>query len=396
MKRTSVNIKECVYSCICVIVFLFAFYPSYFEEIPLIAQNDIFINLLIATGFCLYVVRRQKIMDVNLWVIAFVVWQILVTAFNGGTIALAIWGQGVLLICLVLAIQFFYHMSEKVFLKILYVLFYALIVVNYFSLLLFPDGMIVDIRGTSDTNFFLGNYNTFIVYIFIALITGYLYMKKYQGRGKIRLHYMVFCGIAFLTYTRVRSVTSIIGLVLLFIYAMFFNKKWTRGFLNIKVYVLFHIFFFYAFVWNTGNSGLLSSAMRFLNKDITFTGRTLIWEAIKPDIQAHWLIGNGVWSGKLMAEKIAVVTAAHAHNLYLDIWFKTGLVGFSIIALLFCICCSKLRKLDKAEVRYFLEAFLGILMLMSQFEAYSIKFIFFVLVFISAYADHNRRGAVRT
>lgn len=394
MKRISLNKKSMLFSFICVVVFLFAFYPGYFEEILLIAQGDVFVNLLIATGFCFYILHRQKIADVSLWVITFVIWQIFVTAFNGGTIALAIWGQGVLLICLVLAVQLFYHTSEKIFLKTLYVLFYSLILVNYLSLLLFPEGMIVDQRGISSTNFFLGNYNGFIIYIFIALITGYIYIAKYQK--KFQLHYIILWGIVFFTYMRVHSATSVVGLTLLLIYSLLFNRKWTRRFLNIKIYTFFHAIFFYMFVWNSWNSVFLKIVTEVLNKDLTFTGRTLIWEAIKPYIREHWLLGNGLWNGELMAEKIGMVQAVNAHNLYLDIWFKTGLVGFSIIALLFCICCSKLRKQDKAEVRYFLEAFLGILMLMSQFEAYSIKFIFFVLVFISAYADHNRRGAVRT
>ena len=172
-------------------------------------------------------------------------------------------------------------------------------------------------------------------------------------------------------------------------YILFLNYKWTRGVLNLITYTIVNSVFFVLFVWNTSKGALLSSLTGLINKDITFTGRTSIWEGVKPYICQHWLLGNGLEQGKVMAEKIGMIQAVNAHNLYLDLVYKTGLSGFLLIAFLFVLTCSKIRKIEDPKIRYFLEAFIGIFMFMSQFEAYSIKFIFFMLVFLYMYGCKN-------
>ena len=93
-----------------------------------------------------------------------------------------------------------------------------------------------------------------------------------------------------------------------------------------------------------------------------------------------------------MAEKVGMIQAVNAHNFYLDTIYKTGLLGLLLLAISFLYSLYWLKKIENQKLRYFLEAFLGIFMFMSQFEAYNIKFIFFMLTFITMYGYSRKNN----
>ena len=250
--------------------------------------------------------------------------------------------------------------------------------------------MYEDIRGITDTNYFLGNYNGFIIYIFPALITGYLYFKKYTN--KLPPGYLFLWVISLLTFIIKRSATSLIGLSIFGIYILFFNTQKSHLFFNIKSYLAANIAFFYFFVWNSSNNQILNLVTSLIGKDITFTGRTLIWKNAKYHIYDCWLIGNGLEKAETITNKLGFIQATSAHNLMLDLLYKTGFLGFIILSIPFFIFLNNLKKINNIKIRYFLEAFCGILLLMSQFEAYNLKFILFIFTILYMYTCENRKS----
>lgn len=77
-----------------------------------------------------------------------------------------------------------------------------------------------------------------------------------------------------------------------------------------------------------------------LGKDLTFTGRTYIWESVIGMIQQRPLLGYGYtafWQG-LEGPSVAVVSAVdwavpHSHNGYLDLCLDLGIVGLTLFVL---------------------------------------------------------------
>lgn len=77
-------------------------------------------------------------------------------------------------------------------------------------------------------------------------------------------------------------------------------------------------------------------------RDMTFTGRTYIWDAVWQKIWLHPIrgFGYGMWSAvddrtKLWIQMMVGDTAAHSHNTWLDIWLQLGLVPLCILI----YCC---------------------------------------------------------
>ncbi|MCB6608389.1 O-antigen ligase family protein [[Clostridium] symbiosum] len=393
MKSIMFNFCHVIIALLLGILLLFSFYPAYFEFIPFIAKYDILINIITICCVFFYFLRYRKIRSVILIVCLFTIIQLISTIFNHVDVKTSIWGRGILLLSMCGGIQWGYNYNEKMFLKIIYYLFYCLLIINLATMFFFPGGMFENINGIKEYNFFLGNYNVFVLYFFMAGISGFLYIKKY--RGKMTVDYIILYCVMFLTLYKMRSATSIVGISLLLIYNMFLNNKYTRFILNIKLYTILNIIFFYVVVWNSSENLILKAITGFLKRDITFSGRAEIWKVIKPFIYQHWLIGNGLETQDVIFEKLSPVQAVHAHNIYLDILYKNGVLGFLCIVFIFFLLINKLKKVESQQMRYYLEAFLGIFMLMCQFEAYSIKFLFFMLVFIYIYASENQKKGIQ-
>lgn len=372
-------------------IVLFSFFPDYLNYTVLV-KYDIFINLTIVSLIIFYLMYYQKIHKYYLLVSMFLIIQLFSTILHHGQIASAIWGKGILLLYMCVGIQFTYNYNENIFLKNIYCFFYLLIIINFISLLLFPDGMYEDIRGIKNTNFFLGNYNGFIIYIYPTIAIGYIFFKKYSN--KIPLNYIILWFISLGTIIIKGSITSLFGLCFLVLYMILFNNKVFRYIFNIKTYLIFNISFFYFLVWNNSNSWLLKKMVNLLGKDITFTGRTKIWQNAKVHIMNHLLLGNGLESAEVLSEKLNLYDkmsfVAHTHNLVIDVLYKSGLGGFIVFSMLFLLLLQKVKRLNDTKIRYFLEAFLSIFLLMSQFEAYNIKPIFIILTILYFYTSNNQ------
>lgn len=166
--------------------------------------------------------------------------------------------------------------------------------------------------------------------------------------------------------------------------------------MNLRIYTIGNALFFLIFVWAPTNGGILAPILNLIRKDLTFTGRTDIWLAVKEIIFSSHYLGIGMQDGENIAERIGMVQAINAHNLYLNILLILGVGGVIITVIMYAYTVYCLNKIVNEKVRYFLETILGVLMFMAQFEAYSMKFILYLMMLFCLYAEkdiqHNQLG----
>lgn len=127
-------------------------------------------------------------------------------------------------------------------------------------------------------------------------------------------------------------------------------------------------------------------------RDMTLTGRTVIWSAVWAQIESSPFLGHGygIWSSEnpvrtMMWQAIGDV-AAHSHNSWLDIWLQLGLFG--LIALILVVVVASGRALwllmmtNIPETQFFL-AIIILLMIRSvsevEFTDPSIKGLFWLV-----------------
>lgn len=89
---------------------------------------------------------------------------------------------------------------------------------------------------------------------------------------------------------------------------------------------------------------------------MTLSGRTELWAAAWPDIQSHFILGNGYVSSKLVSmDKDVSWYAGHMHNGFLESLYNNGLLGLLLVIYVHVIIVSDLVKLyrhsHKKELR---------------------------------------------
>lgn len=365
-------------------VLLTNFFPNYFLQSEILKSARAGLNIIAFVGSILYAVVFRKYNLSIFFVVGYIVIQIMSTFLNGGDSLSAVYGSGALWLTLCITVQFAYEKNEKLFLKTVYGLFYILILVNYITILVFPKGLYYDRHELDGVCFLLGNYNGFIIYIMFALITGYIYEIQYKR--KLTWKFVLFCVLTIATYLQVKSVTSIVGVCCIMMYLLVSRFGWFDRILNLKTYVLANIIFFFFIVWNGSSSALILLFLTFVGKTVTFSGRTMIWQRTRNNLEKHWLLGLGLKSDNDMLQEVGGLSA---HNLYLDTIYQTGLVGFGLLVGFFVYISSCMRKLDSQDLKDFLSVCIGVFMLMAQFEAYSMRFILFMFTFISMYSKKH-------
>lgn len=387
MRLKPLNSSIILYGVWVAIMLLFAFYPAYFNEISFINKIDIYINLTLVFFIGMEIIKTHRSNLLFMYILLYTLISLIITIVKLGNIANVIWGNGILLLILMWGMYKYYHTNPILFEKVTYKLMYLLILINLITVFLFPQGLIVDTRGISSTNFFLGNYNSYIQYLILTILSGYLYYMHTQGRIPVQW-YLIFI-VGFVFYWKKFSATSCLGLSIILIYHIMLNRNITRWFLNLKVYISVNVIFFVAFVWSSGNTGILAPILKMFHKDFTFTGRTEIWTSVKNLISASPFWGIGTQSMEVIAEKIGLIQAVNAHNLYLNIWLTAGGIGILIFMLILFYTAHKITKIKNNNIRYFLEMILGTILFMAQFEAYTIKFFFFLMMLLCLYVEET-------
>lgn len=147
-----------------------------------------------------------------------------------------------------------------------------------------------------------------------------------------------------------------------------------------------------------------------LGKDLTFTGRTSLWEIVIEMIKQRPLLGygyNGFWRG-LQGPSALVLDAAswavpHSHNGFLDLWLDLGFLGVLVFVLGFVMSVIRairwLRLTKKVEDIWPLLFLSGIL-LYNLVESTILKrhdffWIFYVATVLSRPVQHSQAKKVK-
>jgi exopolysaccharide production protein ExoQ len=92
----------------------------------------------------------------------------------------------------------------------------------------------------------------------------------------------------------------------------------------------------------------VGGVLSIMGRDVTFTGRTVLWQAILPVALANPILGVGYgsfWIKPPISYDLSIMVN-ESHNGYLDIFVETGVVGLSLFLIfLFCSCLSARKAL---------------------------------------------------
>lgn len=247
--------------------------------------------------------------------------------------------------------------------------------INLITIFLFPSGMYVS-RYTH--NWFLGYDNGHILYILPFLVVYCLLyiINKDHLTLKSFLIITIFTASIYITW----SVTSVVGISLFTVYIIFRHRLIFDRFLNIRMYIYSNVIIFFGIIIFRIQNIFAFLIENILKKDLTFTGRTKIWDNGLYWFQKRPLIGNGVQNTLVNYSRI---NAVHCHNYYLQILYQSGLLGFLGFSILLFLVAHQLNSIPPNKYTRFISFSIFCFLLMLQIEAYTYMTTFFGLLTIA-------------
>lgn len=257
-------------------------------------------------------------------------------------------------------------------------IFLLLIFINFITILLFPNGLYVTERYS--TNWFFQYDNTHIFMympaIAISFLSSSINDKKISIKNVILLLLIVF------SVFYCKSSNSIIGLSIFIIYLLF-NRFFDKiKLLNSKTYFIIFILIFvfivlfriqYIFEW---------LIVGIFNKKLTFTGRTYIWDKCIKLITKAPLLGYGFEDSSIFSLKLGSIYFTHAHNTLLNVMYRGGLFLLVSFLSILVLTSQQLYIYKKYSITRLCSIIFFSCLVMMNFEAREDKIGLYILLII--------------
>lgn len=322
----------------------------------------------------LYILKAKCSKNI-IYTIIFIIVLIVSTILNNGELNNCIM-LGIKILTLCLIVEFGVKRNTKTFLIAFEFILSILVYINFITLLIYPKGMYMSYVSGYSSNWFLGFKNIHILYILPAILLNLI--NNSIASRKITVRTCTLLMVSTFSMIRVWSATGIVGIVLCLLYIFLPQKVKNAKFFYIKNYIITEVSLFLGIVMFRIQNLFSYIIVDLLKKDLTFTGRTIIWDYIIEYIKQKPLLGYGIESTITRFSKGTLLHSYHAHNIILELIYKTGLIGLFIIILIIVDVKKQLGNFKENVVARHLAFWIFIYMIISLTEAYDMDMFFFI------------------
>ena len=230
--------------------------------------------------------------------------------------------------------------------------------INILFTIIMPNG-IPGFSSASTPYFLYGNMNTTVKYVFPGLCCSML-LDSRVGKKMSVYSFLFFVGMLYLCLEVYFMATAFIGMLFVFLWLLF-KSLFNRYLRSCYVWIIIIVFIVEIFiVISFGYSSIALLISDLFGKDITFSGRALLWQQMLYAIQSNPILGYGLRDSDYVRSLVGI--SAGAHNYYLDLSFQRGLVGLASFLSIFIYILVKLK--NKNGDIYLLLGFVGAYLLM--------------------------------
>ncbi len=265
--------------------------------------------------------------------------------------------------------------NELVCLSYLTSWLWLLIILNFASILIYPEGIYRsysdDLGWYSDAHWILGHKNIIIgIFLFTIIVS---FLNSYFMYGRVLLRYkvgMILCTIeAFL----MDSQTSAFILAIICVFTFFIPLGKIIEKIDSRWIVIGEIVLFVGIVISKVYMYFSFIIQDIMGRSMTLSGRTTIWPvALKMISEKPW-IGYGIRDYKWITSSLGRSWAVHTHCQYLEWAFTGGIFLFVTGVILFWQCAKNINDIQPREIQILMKAVLLGLMTGMQTEVFMFK-----------------------
>ena len=333
--------------------------------------------------------RYGKITIPAVWLFVFLGWSFVTTFFLSGN-TLSYYQVFLPVAAMALLIE----------LAIIYKGYALLDAVAVFRIYLYINFLLIILfrQGVSGPERWLLGYRNMQSWTILPVVT-LLVIRAFWKFGKLDIVTVLDLMISLITLIVIKSATSWVGA---FVYLIFFcislicykKRKAIPGIINLFDGLAVSVLFFAGIVVFKLQAVFEPLIVSVFHRDISFTGRTRVWDMALQYIREHWLVGAGYLKRaeyiKLFPDD--VFQYPHPHNYFLSLLMQGGIVLLGIVTIGFVISGIRLWKNRDCLAANLLLAFLLSILVMGFTEALSIYMcpLMYPMLVLSMHAEELR------
>lgn len=253
----------------------------------------------------------------------------------------------------------------------LYYLFATVIVINFATML--TGGIGTALNG--DLLYFIGGKNSIALTAIPTIPIVYLY--SYFNYKKLKLIPMVLILMSVISIFLSASGTGMVVALLTTIF-IFISKKLSPSFFT--YFVIYLVSFFTIVIFRFQEALFGNFIVNVLHKDLTFTGRTFIWDVAISQIKQSWFFGYG-WGNKVISMYFANLT--ESHDGILDVLMFCGAFGCLFFLFILIMAGKKLVAHKNNILSKILSFSMFAYLIISLTESVFFKMEFWILIVLS-------------
>ncbi|CDA16250.1 o-antigen polymerase [Clostridium sp. CAG:571] len=357
-----------------IILLLFPFYkPDCLTSFYYINYIYTLMSIAVFTFLFIIYIKKMKInkFDILIWLFYGIL--MISTFLNEGSM-LKVISDLSLNIGIVLLANLFLKENKLEFLKALSIYFYALLILNTISIVVFPNG-IAQTEYLKTPIYLIGIDNrfafTYLPGLCIIAIYDYLINKKFT-----KFTYIYFLA-TYITFLYFWSAGALVAETLFIIFYILVYKFKKKKLVN-KYFPTVIILFFTLVIFRLQNL-FKYIIVNVLHKDLTLSSRTLIWDKVIEIISEHKILGIGVQKSNTM---IALISAYHSHSYFLNIMLQAGIIGIIIYIIIVFKVFKRLNNNRENFISQIIAFSLFVLYIMLLVDTFDITANLFLLLTI--------------
>ena len=342
--------------------------PSYMTKVSFF--NTLFAIIKIFCTIILLLKKNLKINTNDIVVLLFIAIYSIANIYNGLGIV-AVIERYLSWIVITFLIEVYMEKDYKVFIGYTSTILSCLVIINFISILMNP----VNYYNNLTRVHFLGFDNDNVPVLLLAV---YFNIFNIMLNKKGKLAYLSIIT-AIISSILVWSANGIIGISMVMLYLLIIRKIWRNGskVLNLKIYYAIALLFFVLVVLLRVQDHLSFLIQDILNRDLTFTGRTYIWDYAIESISNNKIFGIGIYDFALRLSRTGVY---HAHCTLLNITFEAGILGLISYFSIWILSVVKSEKYKSNKYIYLTSYFIFIFLIITLVEFYVKDIMFITLI----------------
>lgn len=289
--------------------------------------------------------------------------------------------HGIIAIVLLLDVGIRY--DSKTVINVLEKVLFILVAINFTTILIYPNGLYE--TSLYSNNWFLQYDNLHIMVYFPAILVS-LINNNLKNRKNSIITILLFLMISYSVFYCFSANTTFAYSVFI-IYTIFGTLIDKSRIFNARSYFLAFIVMFLSIVVFRVQKVFSWLIVDIFHKNLTFTGRTYIWDTVLMYIKEKPFLGYGLENSGIYSLKLGSPYYAHAHNTIYDIIYKGGIISLIAFIYMMSIPIKKLYQNKDNKIAKTTAFILLCLFIMMNFEARQEKLGLYIILTIGANVD---------